>query len=441
MKIPLTKILADNRLVEWGLKRGFHFSGDIAKTEWDKVLTSLSKKLYSRMGDYTPLEKKLLTALEESEVKENLWTHVRYLVAGCSRRLYPPEVKYYFIDEAQDNGKVQMDWIRDLLPQSDVQGIMLAGDDKQAINIFKGSDPSLFLDFPAERRVSLAKTYRCPSEILKEANRVIIPVKKRSPVAKLTAKKEPGKVIHGTGIESVSSFLIKELKDGRNVLALVRDNFLKKKLERKAADVGLFVVNEEIEQLTFTLKALKHIHDTGKMTDIDMLSILPKNGELGCFKKTAYWYDGIVDMIVSGKIKDDPTMLAAYEEMRFGDGLELSDLGLMGFLPEFEQDVKAWNFPGDKWRLSKADQRAYKNLMKNIGRGYGTLRVLTIHSTKGMEEDNVLVCTDLSYRTKRAELEEPDIERRVWYVALSRSRKNLFIIQLEQHNKRTSLVW
>ena len=67
------------------------------------------------------------------------------------------------------------------------------------------------------------------------------------------------------------------------------------------------------------------------------------------------------------------------------------------------------------------------DLFKNKAR----IRLSTIHGIKGGESDNVVVISDISYRTWRKLNTEPDDEHRVFYVAVTRARKNLFILQPE----------
>lgn len=55
------------------------------------------------------------------------------------------------------------------------------------------------------------------------------------------------------------------------------------------------------------------------------------------------------------------------------------------------------------------------------------IKVSTIHGAKGAEADNVILYTDVSPATY--EQLDSDAEHRVWYVAVTRTRKNLFIIQ------------
>ena len=54
------------------------------------------------------------------------------------------------------------------------------------------------------------------------------------------------------------------------------------------------------------------------------------------------------------------------------------------------------------------------------------VRIETIHGAKGAEAENVLLQTDLSYRTQRGFELDPDSEHRVFYVGVTRASERLF---------------
>ncbi len=57
------------------------------------------------------------------------------------------------------------------------------------------------------------------------------------------------------------------------------------------------------------------------------------------------------------------------------------------------------------------------------------IELSTIHAAKGGEADNVLLFTDISAKTWTELYERPDNENRAFYVAVTRTRKNLHIVQ------------
>jgi superfamily I DNA/RNA helicase len=56
------------------------------------------------------------------------------------------------------------------------------------------------------------------------------------------------------------------------------------------------------------------------------------------------------------------------------------------------------------------------------------IRVETIHGAKGAEAENVLLTTDMTYRTNRGYELDPDSEMRVLYVALTRASRRLVLL-------------
>jgi len=85
-------------------------------------------------------------------------------------------------------------------------------------------------------------------------------------------------------------------------------------------------------------------------------------------------------------------------------------------------------------RLKDTEVEYYRHILRN---GYrlqdpAPVHVGTIHSVKGGESDNVVLRTDLTYRTRQGLEQDPDNEARVFYVGASRARRNLFIIDPQE---------
>lgn len=80
----------------------------------------------------------------------------------------------------------------------------------------------------------------------------------------------------------------------------------------------------------------------------------------------------------------------------------------------------------------------YKKYCDDHGIVYSTTRdpvkkakvfIGTIHSVKGGEADNVVISSDVSYRSYQGMDANPDAETRVFYVGITRAKKSLYIIQ------------
>ena len=429
-----SNILTGKKLEKWGMDNGMELSDDEdSDAPWNDILRSLDKKLFMDRTDFSPLETKLLDRLRAAESQDGLWTHTRYLVSGCRMGLFPQGVRYLFMDEMQDNGKVQTDWLNAVLPKLD--GMMLAGDDKQAINGFKGSDHRLFLGFPAGGRVALLSTHRCPQAVLEQANRIISPVRERSPLTDSSTRDVAGMVIRSDSFRDVAPRVLMHLRSGKNVLALVRNNFLKNGIIRSCHEYGLPVRDRTFETLKKVFSALTAVRNGGRMGPDFLSSILPAAGGKPGLKASEYW-EGWALPTLRGKAKPEGSV-EAYMAKLGTDGLGLDELAEIGFKDAFKRDLAAWSF---SWSVPKNELEDFDRTLALASQGYGMVRINTIHGAKGTEEDIVLLFLDVAGMTKREETDNPDGERRVWYVAATRARSELITTRLNFNHKTTDLL-
>ena len=66
------------------------------------------------------------------------------------------------------------------------------------------------------------------------------------------------------------------------------------------------------------------------------------------------------------------------------------------------------------------------------------VKLSTIHAAKGGEADNVLLVLDMSKRTLESlqrSLEKQDEEHRVWYVGVTRTKQNLYIMAAKKEDQ------
>ena len=59
------------------------------------------------------------------------------------------------------------------------------------------------------------------------------------------------------------------------------------------------------------------------------------------------------------------------------------------------------------------------------------VRLSTIHAAKGGEADHVVLLREMARRTYREMDANPDAERRVWYVAATRARSKLTLVDAQ----------
>ena len=71
------------------------------------------------------------------------------------------------------------------------------------------------------------------------------------------------------------------------------------------------------------------------------------------------------------------------------------------------------------------------------------IKLSTIHSVKGGEEDNVIILPDLTYNTQQAYERNKDDENRLFYVGATRTKEHLHIVRPKDENKAFPMgdVW
>ena len=115
-------------------------------------------------------------------------------------------------------------------------------------------------------------------------------------------------------------------------------------------------------------------------------------------------------------------LLALDEQMEITYEYAVQSLGLM------IDRGKDWNFA-----LDKLDTDTQVYILSALKRGENLdsprIKLSTIHSMKGGENENIVVIPDLSPAAYQSYMHNPDIEHRIYYVAVTRSKSTLHFIE------------
>jgi superfamily I DNA/RNA helicase len=80
--------------------------------------------------------------------------------------------------------------------------------------------------------------------------------------------------------------------------------------------------------------------------------------------------------------------------------------------------------------LKEPDREYVKKVIETEGlTSSPRISINTIHSTKGQEADNVVICPDMALRSYEEFKKGTDDEHRVFYVGVTRAKKNLYILK------------
>ncbi len=380
--------------------------------------------------------------------------------------------KYIHIDEYQDTNKVQYQISKLLAAKS--KNICAVGDIDQNIYSWRGADIRNILnfekDYPDSKIILLEENYRSTNNILEAANEVIKKnVHRRE--KNLFTRKEGGEKISLYGaydesdeadyIARTSGNLIEKGVSPDEIAVLYRANFqsrvieeafLSRSLPYQVLGVRFFERKEIKDALSYLRLALNPDSESdfkriinvptrgiGKVT-IDKI-IQGKKETLPAAVAAKYGYFlGLLVKIkaeaLSGRVSDTITyilneagLFKMYKEGKDEDEDKVENLKELVTLAKRYDHLPAEDgigaFLEDVSLASDQDE---------MNENRKTVKMLTVHSAKGLEFDYVFIAgleEDLFPHKKMNESkissEQAEEERRLFYVALTRARKKLYL--------------
>ena len=294
------------------------------------------------------------------------------------------------VDECQDLSDLQLELIKQW--SVGAEALYLAGDDDQSIYAFNGASEYGFLDFPADDTRILRKSYRVPLVIGERAERVIKKVKKRQPKNVEWTLNE-GEIRRYRSLNSISSALKEAFETGRDVMIMVRHRNQTWETRKWLKKHGIIcTLDGKMPWKISSVKQVKnfyHLLSGGKLNATDMAALLTAQGQ-----KTE-----------AAKIRKK---LSIQKEFGLDDveGLSWKNMDI---------DI-----------VDAVKKHGIEILDKEL-----TIDVSTYHSSKGRETDVAIVLTDCYTKVSDTLRRKPDTERRLCYVALTRAREKLIIINPE----------
>jgi DNA helicase-2/ATP-dependent DNA helicase PcrA len=322
------------------------------------------------------------------------------MIAEFNRLKPIPNFKILIVDEAQDLSRIQWNMI-DVLAEH-AEEVYVAGDDDQSIFRWAGADTDYWINLPGDVRV-LDQSYRVPSKIAAVANDIIIRcARRRDKVWK--PREELGEVNYIYGVENL------DLSQGTWLL-LARNGYLLDRYENYCTMQGYLFDSPTGNRLRGpaweAVRIWERLRAGKKISIVDVAKV--------------YDFMSIKERVrygSKGKLKE-------LEKREPGTQLNLEDLKRdWGLLTD-----SIWHEALDK--LSTEDREYFLAALRNgekVGRE-PRIKINTIHAVKGGEAENVCIMTDMAIRTYQEMQHNPDDEARVWYVAVTRAKQRLFIIQ------------
>ena len=382
--------------------------------------------------------------------------------------------RYILVDEFQDINRLQYDILR-LLAQPE-NNLFILGDDDQSIYRFRGAKPEIMLnfqkDFPTAGRVLLNDNFRSTRQIVNAAGRVIR--KNQSRFAKeITARGGEGPGVRILAFEDQQQeclYLLKEMQEYKKnggawqqMAVLYRTNTQPRLLIQKFMEFNVpFRVRDQVPNL-FEHWIAKNLFcyirlACGSKLRKDLLPVLnrPKrymnreclNDEIICweymmdyYKDKPYVCDKIERLQYDLKMLGRMGPFAAINYIRHVMGYEeylkayaefrrMNAEDLMEVLNELQESARAYKTYDEWFAYMERYKKEMDEMRKRQQEVKEGVHLATMHSSKGLEYDKVFILdaaegiTPYKKAVLDADLEE---ERRMFYVAMTRAKKELTI--------------
>lgn len=323
-----------------------------------------------------------------------------YIVSGTAL-----DIDVAFVDEAQDLSALQWAVLQRLL--ANAQRVYIAGDDDQAIYRWSGADVSSFLALGGEKRV-LTQSWRCPQRVHALADAVADRIERRYE-KHWSPRDEKGLVER---VHSLEEFELEKLEG--STLLLARNTYMLSNYYDELRRRGL----------TYVTSYGSHSVQRAHARAIYAWEKLRKGSNISGREAKAIYDQLRVGVGVKRGHKTLP--LLRDDATTTGDILRAT-MGLM-------TDNVPWYEALDG--IAGKDRAYYRSVLRG-GRSLvkdPDIAVNTIHGVKGGEADNVVVNPDMAYKSFKEYQRTPDDEHRVAYVAVSRARKNLYLLEPRTKN-------
>ena len=389
------------------------------------------------------------------------------------RNMYP----YIMVDEFQDTNLIQYRILSLLAHPND--NIYVVGDDDQSIYSFRGARPDIMhsfeRDFPGAQIVRLSQNFRCPQSIVDASAALISGNNKRFDKELKSAVNESGHVYLDTisDVGKENELIVSRIKEAKergvplkNIAVLYRTNMGPRRLIYKLREYNIAynirdalpdifshpVVESVVNYIAFALgdnrrslfltfmnKPVRYISRAMLTSDtVDKDDLMRAAGDKDYVKdKVRRLYNElrtISSLSPYAAVNYIREAIGYNNYLRQNAEEKNSDIDeMMDILDEFQAMTKDLNSFGEFFDMIDDYRKMTEMQSKNnasFKNDENAVQLMTLHSAKGLEFEEVHILDVVEgviphKKSKtRSELEE---ERRMLYVGMTRSCKNLYM--------------
>ena len=303
-----------------------------------------------------------------------------------------PKLRVAFVDEAQDLSLTQWRLVKNIEESS--TDSFIAGDDDQGIYKWNGAHVNTFINLTGKKEI-LEQSYRVPQKPFKLANKIVNKIGNRVKKKYNPANKE-GSVKRFQSLQNI------DFTKGR-WLILATANYM-------LSDIGDVLDEKELYwQRRNAIPRVKNLYEViQKWNELKRGVPMHYNDCKKIFNKMNKNWD---KKLFKAMVKDQ---FYGIDDLKQKYGL---------------QTESEWQEALDE--LGNEDIRKITKLIK-AGEDLSStprISISTIHGVKGNERENVVINTELSGAAYDEYQKNPDDTHRLFYVACTRTKNNLYIIE------------
>lgn len=401
------------------------------------------------------------------------------------RSLLQSRWRFLTIDEYQDTNSSQYE-IACLLTGEE-RNVCVVGDTDQNIYSWRGANLGHLLafeeDFPGAKVVLLEQNYRSTRTILSAANSVIEKNQRRKPKVSYTNRHtgEPiviyealNEIDEAWFVATISRQLIESGTAPKEIAVLYRENFQSRALEEAMLHMDVpyrvlgtrFFQRKEVKDVLSYLRAAINPKARGDMTRI--VAVPPRGigkvtldkmllgqdaglpaaarGKVAAFREILAKIKKGIEVLPTSEAVTHAIEASGIEQLYKGSDDPSSSLGtsgrerlenigeLVNFAAKFDNDAPPL---GIEKLLEEAALQSDQDQLED---SVNAVSLMTVHASKGLEFDVVCI-TGLeqglfpAMRMSETADRDPEEERRLFYVALTRARERLYLVHARERMK------
>ncbi len=395
--------------------------------------------------------------------------------------------QYILIDEFQDINKIQYDIVKMLAAPN--YNLFVVGDDDQSIYRFRGAKPEIMLHFPDDfegtKQIILDTNYRSQAHVVTAATKLISYNKERFD-KKIKAAREAEKPIEFAVFQDQRAENLRLIEDIQNhmerggnyedIAVLFRTNTQPRLLMEMLLDYSIpFYAKDAVPNLYEHWIAkdifayLRIAQGSRQRSEFLRIMNRPKryisreslDDELVAFDAWQWFYEEqpwvakrIEQLEYDIKMLSRMSPFAAINYIRRGIGYDdflkeyadyrrIREDELFDTIDELQESAKGYQTLEEWFSHIEEYGNELKQMRMEQQQKREGIALVTLHSAKGLEYDNVYILdvNEGIMPYKKAVLDqEIEEERRMFYVGMTRAKKNLHLFSTRQVNHKDAEI-